>query len=429
MLTIRGCFYCSLIALILSACYSLANGFVVPPTTHRVSLAFLRAQAQPSMFPLPEHELSVDRIHKAIQDACDDTHDDLNDGYTLRVGSRNDVASFVALLDTKNTLEQSLVRDFELFHSIVLEQDETTVVGFAIVYLAYSTWDGRYLYLDHIVAPNNDNLEASMMHCLSNAVVRLEGQRLAWRHYDDKLPLYNRLGGETLNGWLTLQLDVEAMSSFLSSRNLEVPETAPTKEPVVANDEVNKAIQSVLATTKSAKLEWYLATEHDLPDVERLVDGLATYHNEVDVIHVNKEHYLVDGFREGINPLYKCLLLKNKDDGHCCGMAFFYFGYNLHSGRFVFLEELFIEEDYRGSGGGTLTMATLASIAKCVGCTALVWQSLEWDTAALRFYASIGAKVQEGLLTTRFNGEALKQFVANKPSLGTFLHPAPSKEL
>lgn len=219
------------------------------------------------------------------------------------------------------------------------------------------------------------------------------------------------------------------MSSFLSSRNFEVPET-PTK-PVLANDEVNKSIQSVLATTaKSEKLEWYLATEHDLPDVERLVDGLATYHKEVDVIHVNKEHYLVDGFRGGINPLYKCLLLKNKDNGHCCGMAFFYFGYDLHSGRFVFLEELFIEERYRGNGGGTLTMATLASIAKCVGCTALVWQALEWDTAALRFYDMIGAKVQEGLITTRFNGEALKQFVANKPpSLGMFLHPTPSKDL
>jgi acetyl-CoA carboxylase carboxyltransferase component len=36
--------------------------------------------------------------------------------------------------------------------------------------------------------------------------------------------------------------------------------------------------------------------------------------------------------------------------------------------------------------------------------------ALDWNTPALNLYKKIGAKVQEGVLTTRYSGEALKSF-------------------
>ena len=207
-------------------------------------------------------------------------------------------------------------------------------------------------------------------------------------------------------------MSTEGMDSFLSSRTmLSSSETKAT----TANHSVEESILEALKASESEEVQLQLATENDLHHIERLVHGLAVYEKEVEAIHINQEHYHVDGFH-GDSPLYKCLLLQNKKEEHCCGMAFFYFGYDVGKGRFLYLEDLFIEELYRGNGGGSLIMATLASIAKSVGCTGFVWQALDWNTPALNFYDKIGAKVLDGLLTTRFSGEALKAFVNNQPS-------------
>jgi GNAT superfamily N-acetyltransferase len=208
------------------------------------------------------------------------------------------------------------------------------------------------------------------------------------------------------------------MDSFLERRDM-IPRESLSRHTMLTEEDTRSDLKCILealqvSNSKSEKVQLHLATEDDLGHVERLVDGLAVYDKEVDVIHVNREHYLLDGFK-GEMPLYSCLLLQNKCDGYFCGMAFFYFGYDIEKGRFLYLEDLFIEEEHRRQGGGSLVMATLASIAKRAGCTGFVWQALDWSTAALDFYDSIGGKIMDGLLTTRFSCGVLKQFVSCRP--------------
>jgi len=191
-----------------------------------------------------------------------------------------------------------------------------------------------------------------------------------------------------------------------------------------------------------------LAAADDLEAMGRLVQGLADFEKEPDAVHVTLDHYRVDGFhdtsrtdddnddddngdgdddaRTTANPLFYCLLLDttlddDEDDGdasyYTCGMAFCYLGCTLEAGRFWYLEDLFIEEPYRGKGAGTFIMHTLASIGLSLDCARLVWQALDWNTPALTFYRKLGAHVVDGLLTTRFMGEDLKQFAASSSSL------------
>jgi GNAT superfamily N-acetyltransferase len=202
-------------------------------------------------------------------------------------------------------------------------------------------------------------------------------------------------------------MGTEGMDAFLQSRGLQV--NMPL-EGSMTSHHVNEAISDALRIAgKSDSMELYLASEQDMHHIERLVYGLSVYEKETDVIHVNRQHYVVD------MSLYKCLLMKNRNDEHVCGMAFFYFGYDLSRGSFLYLEDLFIEEPYRGDGGGTLAMVALASVARTLGCTGWVWQALDWNTPALNFYHKLGAKVLRGLLTTRFNGPDLKEFLDNRP--------------
>ena len=135
--------------------------------------------------------------------------------------------------------------------------------------------------------------------------------------------------------------------------------------------------------------------------------GLANFEGEPGAVHVTPDHYRVDGL-DADEPLFYCLLLdsvrrgSDSDSGescYTCGMAFCYLGCTLADGRFWYLEDLFIEEPFRGKGAGTFIMRTLAEIGLALDCSRLVWQALDWNTPALTFYGKLGAKVVDGLLT------------------------------
>jgi GNAT superfamily N-acetyltransferase len=155
--------------------------------------------------------------------------------------------------------------------------------------------------------------------------------------------------------------------------------------------------------------------------MERLVKGLADFENEPESVHVTKEQYRRDGFTSGQSPLFHCLLLedpssetitgeKNEQKPYVCGMGFTYFGFSFGEGRFLYLEDLYIDKEYRGKGGGSMMMQVLKEVAQSTNCVRSVWQALDWNTPALTFYNKIGGRVQDGLITSRYASDDLQQF-------------------
>ncbi len=157
--------------------------------------------------------------------------------------------------------------------------------------------------------------------------------------------------------------------------------------------------------------------DNDAKSILKLVNGLALYEKALDEVHVNESIYQMDGNGNGNgnNPLFHCILLNKVDDDNDCsvvvGMGFFYFGHSMeYNGRFLWLEDLFIEEKYRGNGFGKAIMYVLAGISKVIGCERFVWQALDWNTPALKFYDSIGANICQGLMTLRLDKDQIMSF-------------------
>jgi GNAT superfamily N-acetyltransferase len=152
----------------------------------------------------------------------------------------------------------------------------------------------------------------------------------------------------------------------------------------------------------------------DAKNIARLVQGLAIYEKEPDAVNCTLDDYILDG--GGKEPLFYCLLLdyyeKDSADAsrHTCGMAFMYFGYVLSQGRFLYLEDLFLEEAYRKQGGGTLILQTLAEIGLHLDCSQFYWTALDWNSPALNLYEKVGAKIQKGLQISRYTGTSLRTF-------------------
>jgi GNAT superfamily N-acetyltransferase len=74
----------------------------------------------------------------------------------------------------------------------------------------------------------------------------------------------------------------------------------------------------------------------------------------------------------------------------------------------LWLEDLFVVPEHRGSGIGRLLMGHLARVAVERGCARLEWAALDWNEPALRFYAALGARTLDDWRTLRLDGAALQ---------------------
>ena len=93
------------------------------------------------------------------------------------------------------------------------------------------------------------------------------------------------------------------------------------------------------------------------------------------------------------NP-YAYVLLA--EDEHSIGFALYGFRYSSFSGQpSIWLDDLYVRQNKRSQGAGTLLMKRLQQIAQKHKCTHLAWTADARNTRGLKFYHRIGAKIIE----------------------------------
>jgi len=80
----------------------------------------------------------------------------------------------------------------------------------------------------------------------------------------------------------------------------------------------------------------------------------------------------------------------------------------------IFLEDLYIEPEWRGRGYGKAIFTKLAEIALERGCGRLDWWCLNWNQPSIDFYESIGAQHLEEWRIYRLPGEKLLDLLPPK---------------
>jgi GNAT superfamily N-acetyltransferase len=98
-------------------------------------------------------------------------------------------------------------------------------------------------------------------------------------------------------------------------------------------------------------------------------------------------------------------------DGQPIGYAVYFFNYSTWLGKHgLYLEDLYIDPSQRGIGAGKALLRHLAQLAVTKGCGRFEWSVLDWNTPAIEFYQSFGARSQEEWTTYRLAGQALLDF-------------------
>lgn len=95
------------------------------------------------------------------------------------------------------------------------------------------------------------------------------------------------------------------------------------------------------------------------------------------------------------------------------GFAVYFRNFSTFLGRAgIYLEDLFVEPEYRGRGIGKSILRELARIAVERSCERLNWAVLDWNQPAIDFYRRIGAVVLDDWRICRLSGTALEQLAA-----------------
>lgn len=145
------------------------------------------------------------------------------------------------------------------------------------------------------------------------------------------------------------------------------------------------------------------AVEPDAPLILRLIKGLAAYEKLPDAVtgteevlfnslFVRRAAEVIIGEYEG-QPVAFALYFHNFSTFQCLPG--------------LYLEDLFVMEEYRGRGFGGAMLKRLVQIARSRGCGRFEWICLDWNEGALAVYRKLGAVPMTGWTVQRLEGEAL----------------------
>lgn len=125
-----------------------------------------------------------------------------------------------------------------------------------------------------------------------------------------------------------------------------------------------------------------------------LIRELAEYEKAPDEVTVTMQEFTDSGF--GPNPVWWAWVAEFVDPSTevetIVGFALYYVRYSTWKGQRMYLEDIIVNEAWRGKGIGALLMDQLIKTAKERNFSGMMWQVLEWNEPAIRFYEKYKAK-------------------------------------
>ena len=124
------------------------------------------------------------------------------------------------------------------------------------------------------------------------------------------------------------------------------------------------------------------AKKEDCPSMMALIHELAVYEKAPDEVTVDFGHFVESGF--GKNPVWWAFVAEVENK--IVGFALYYIRYSTWKGQRMYLEDILVNEPWRGKGVGKLLFDQLIEEAKEKQLSGMMWQVLEWNEPAINFY-------------------------------------------
>ena len=154
-----------------------------------------------------------------------------------------------------------------------------------------------------------------------------------------------------------------------------------------------------------------LAQPADVEDIHRLIYELAVYEKAPEEMVATVEQIKSSLFTK--NPV--AFAHVSEVEGKIVGIALWFLNYSTWLGKpGIYLEDLFVQPDYRGHGIGKGFMKVLAQLCVERGYERFQWWVLDWNQPSIEFYKSLGAVAMDEWTVFRLSGKALQDFASGE---------------
>tara|TARA_B100000780_G_scaffold148655_1_gene103896 strand:- start:3308 stop:3787 length:480 start_codon:yes stop_codon:yes gene_type:complete len=145
--------------------------------------------------------------------------------------------------------------------------------------------------------------------------------------------------------------------------------------------------------------------KRDLTSVLKLIVELADYENAADQVTITLDDLENDGF--GSQPCFWFLVAEK--DSEIIGLSFYWIRYSTWKGKFLYLEDFIIKEEYRRHGIGSRLFKETIKMCNKLNLNGMIWQVLDWNRPAIDFYKKFDAEISKEWL----NGKLTKKQIKN----------------
>lgn len=148
------------------------------------------------------------------------------------------------------------------------------------------------------------------------------------------------------------------------------------------------------------------AEPRDLTAIVGLIRELADFEQLTHLLQVDEERLRPHLF--GPQPKAEAIVAED-DSGQVVAFALFFHNFSTFLAQpGLYLEDLYVQPAYRGTGLGRQLLRHLAQLAVARGCGRFEWSVLDWNQRAIGFYEGMGATVMPDWRICRLSGEALQ---------------------
>jgi GNAT superfamily N-acetyltransferase len=176
--------------------------------------------------------------------------------------------------------------------------------------------------------------------------------------------------------------------------------TRPSMTPIDEKEEVT------MIATDTPGFQIKSATEPDVSVILSFVKKLAHYERLSHEVVATEKLLQETLFGERRTAEVAIGYLENKP----VGFVLFFHNYSTFLGKpGLYIEDLFVDEDYRRRGYGRALLLHVARLAKERDCGRLEWSVLDWNQPAINFYKKLGALPMSEWTVFRVAGKSLDE--------------------
>jgi GNAT superfamily N-acetyltransferase len=160
------------------------------------------------------------------------------------------------------------------------------------------------------------------------------------------------------------------------------------------------------------------ATPADVTLILTFIRELAAYEKLAHEVVAREEDFQEALF--GARPVVEAVMASL--DGEPVGYALFFANFSTFLGKpGLYLEDLYVRPEARGSGAGRALLEHLAQIAVDRGWGRFEWAVLDWNEPSIAFYKKMGARAMDEWTIFRLTGEDLKKLALADSQIRRFV--------